>query len=55
MTMTEAKKNALPVFRFGVRDLGTLLGLIIICVVFASMTDVFLRAMLAARAANRYG
>ena len=42
MTMTEAKKNALPVFRFGVRDLGTLLGLIIICVVFASMTDVFL-------------
>jgi ribose transport system permease protein len=40
--MTEAKKNTVPLFRFGVRDLGTLLGLVIICVVFASMTDVFM-------------
>lgn len=40
--MTEAKKNIVPIFRFGVRDLGTLLGLVIICVVFASLTDVFM-------------
>ncbi len=40
--MTEAKKNTLPVLRFGIRDLGTLLGLVIICVVFASLTDVFM-------------
>jgi ribose transport system permease protein len=40
--MTEVKKNTLPVLRFGIRDLGTLLGLVIICVVFASLTDVFM-------------
>jgi ribose transport system permease protein len=28
--------------RFGLRDMGTLLGLVILCVIFASMTDVFM-------------
>ena len=28
--------------RFGMRDMGTLIGLVILCVVFASMTDVFM-------------
>jgi ribose transport system permease protein len=30
------------VFRFGLRDMGTLLGLVILCIIFASMTDVFM-------------
>ena len=37
-----AEKKSLQLFRFGLRDMGTLLGLIILCVVFASMTDVFI-------------
>ena len=37
-----AEKKSLQLFRFGLRDMGTLLGLIILCVVFASMTDVFM-------------
>jgi ribose transport system permease protein len=28
--------------RFGLRDMGTLLGLVILCVIFASLTDVFM-------------
>lgn len=37
-----AEKKSLQLFRFGLRDMGTLLGLVILCVVFASMTDVFM-------------
>lgn len=37
-----SEKKPLKLFRFGLRDMGTLLGLVILCVVFASMTDVFM-------------
>ena len=37
-----AEKKSLQLLRFGLRDMGTLLGLVILCVVFASMTDVFM-------------
>jgi len=37
-----AENKSLQLFRFGLRDMGTLLGLVILCVVFASMTDVFM-------------
>jgi ribose transport system permease protein len=30
------------ILRFGLRDMGTLLGLVILCVIFASLTDVFM-------------
>jgi ribose transport system permease protein len=40
---TQTDKNPWAgLFRFSLRDMGTLFGLIILCVVFASMTDVFL-------------
>ncbi len=37
----KSKFTMLSMFKFGMRDLGTLIGLLILCVVFASMSDVF--------------
>ncbi len=39
--MTDQNRWAFPL-RFGLRDMGTLIGLVILCAVFASLTDVFL-------------
>jgi len=48
--MSEAPANAVhrparkraPLFRVSVRDLGTLIGLVVVCVAFAALSDVFL-------------
>ena len=37
-----AVKAKAPIFRVTVRDLGTLIGLLVICAVFATISDVFL-------------
>lgn len=37
-----ANEKMSQMLRFGLRDMGTLLGLIILCVIFASLTDVFM-------------
>lgn len=41
-TLDPAAPRARPIFRVAMRDLGTLIGLVIICTVFALMSDVFL-------------
>jgi ribose transport system permease protein len=37
-----ATEKMTQMLRFGLRDMGTLLGLVILCVIFASLTDVFM-------------
>jgi ribose transport system permease protein len=37
-----ANEKMSQMLRFGLRDMGTLLGLVILCVIFASLTDVFM-------------
>ncbi len=37
-----ANEKMTQMLRFGLRDMGTLLGLVILCVIFASLTDVFI-------------